>query len=65
MRHDNSEKLGKGIAKVLDGQKIFDNRDTISGKRKVRINATTWVYTSKTDKEVKEWYSRKFENRGI
>ena len=59
MRDTNRDKLGKGIAKVNSRDKVMTTRDTITGKRKVRVNHNTWVYTScATDEEAIEKFNR-------
>lgn len=38
--------LNKGHAKVPKNKRIFETRDTTTGKRKVRIDDRTVIYTS-------------------
>ena len=52
MKESNKDKVGKGIAKVSNRDRVFKTRDTITGKRKVRVDRNTEIYTSfATDEE--------------
>lgn len=45
-------KVGKGHEKLKKGDKVFKKFDRDKGKRLVRVNSTTWIYTDKaTDEE--------------
>lgn len=46
--------LQKGNAKLRKDERVRKTVSPIDGKRKVQINATTWVYTNKpiSDEEV-------------
>lgn len=56
-KHDNTHKLNTGELKNVD--RVLNNRDTITGRRKVRVNHTTWIYTRfATDAEAIANYNR-------
>jgi len=56
-KHDKTDSLQKGELKTVD--RVMKNRDTITGKRKVRIDRNTEIYTSfATDEEAVENYRR-------
>ncbi len=58
----NQDKLYKGEAKVNANQKIFKNRKVDDKQRKIRINSTTEIYTSKkgTDEEIIADFKRRY-----
>lgn len=57
--------MNKGHVKLLKGAKIFQhdpNKDV--GKRRVKVNANTWVLTSEpTDELAIEKYNRRYTDR--
>lgn len=56
-KHDNTHRLNKGELKNVD--RVLKNRDTTTGKRKVRVNHNTWIYTRfATDEEAIANYNR-------
>lgn len=56
-KHDKTEKLNTGHLKNVD--RVLKDRDTMKGKRKVRVNHNTWIYTRfETDAEAVENYNR-------
>ena len=58
MKAPNTDKIGKGIAKVSERDKVFKNRDTTTGKRKVRIDEKTVIYSRfDTDEQAIENYN--------
>lgn len=59
MKESNKDKLGKGIAKVSARDRVHETRDTVTGKRKVKVDSKTWIYTSfPTDQEAIENYRK-------
>ena len=49
-KHDKTDSLQKGELKTVD--RVFETRDTITGKRKVRVDDRTVIYTRfATDEE--------------
>lgn len=51
--------LQKGLTK---DKTQFQNRDTITGKRRVQVNRNTWVYTDcKTDQEAINKFKKRYE----
>lgn len=49
-KHDKTDSLQKGELKNTG--RVFNTRDTITGKRKVRVDRNTEIYTSfATDEE--------------
>lgn len=61
IREGNQDLLNKGIAKVKPGLKKYDNLENRDeGKRMVRVNRNTWIYTdAPTDEEAIERYNRR------
>lgn len=61
MTSQDTTTLQKGLAKTKG--KAFQTIDPINGKRKVQINASTWVYTTSTlsDEEVIYNFNKKYE----
>ena len=60
-------KLGKGFHNPAPNEKVYQTRDTLTGKRKVKVldQPPTWVYTScKTDEEVIAKFNKRMERRG-
>lgn len=56
-KHDKTDKLNTGELKNVD--RVFGNRDTVTGRRKVRVNHNTWIYTRfATDAEAIANYNR-------
>ena len=56
-KHDKTDSLQKGELKTVD--RVFKTRDTITGKRKVRIDDRTVIYTRfATDEEAIANYRR-------
>jgi len=56
-KHDKTDTLQKGELKTVD--RVFKTRDTITGKRKVRVDEKTEIYTRfATDEEAVENYRR-------
>lgn len=60
-KEGNQDKLGKGVAKVHRNQRVYaalENRD--EGKRKIRVNRNTWIYTkASTDEEAIRKYNER------
>jgi len=56
-KHDKTDTLQKGELKTVD--RVFKTRDTITGKRKVRVDEKTEIYTRfATDEEAVANYRR-------
>ena len=56
-KHDKTDSLQKGELKNTG--RVFNTRDTITGKRKVRVDRNTEIYTSfATDEEAIANYRR-------
>lgn len=56
-KHDKTQHLNMGELKTVD--RVLNNRDTITGRRKVRVNHNTWIYTRfATDAEAIANYNR-------
>lgn len=56
-KHDKTHRLNKGELKNVG--RVLESRDTITGKRKIRVNHNTWIYTRfATDSEAIENYNR-------
>lgn len=57
----NKDVLNKGVAKVRPGAKVYDTiQDRDKGKRKIRVNKNTWVYTDKSPEQAIEDYNRRY-----
>lgn len=63
-KEGNQDVLGKGVAKVNRNQRVYETlQDRDKGKRKVKVNATTWIYTRcATDEEAIQKFN---ERHGI
>ncbi len=60
-KESNRDKLYKGEVKVKEGLKIFETKqDRDKGKRKIRVNKNTWVYTNKSPEQAIEDYKRRY-----
>ena len=56
-KHDKTDSLQKGELKTVD--RVFKTRDTITGKRKGRVDDRTEIYTRfDTDEEAIENYRK-------
>lgn len=61
LKESNRDKLYKGEVKVKEGLKIFETKnDRDKGKRKIRVNKNTWVYTNKSPEQAIEDYNRRY-----
>lgn len=59
MKAPITDKLGKGIAKVSARDRVHETRDTVSGKRKVRVDSKTEIYTRfESDEQAIENYRK-------
>lgn len=57
----NQDVLNKGVAKVKPGLKKYDNiENRDEGKRKVRVNRNTEIYTNKSPEQDIEDYNRRY-----
>lgn len=57
MKAPNTHLVGKGFAKTKG--EVLPTKDTTTGKRLVKVNHNTWIYTRfDTDEEAIENYNR-------
>lgn len=55
------EELNKNFIKVRKDLKIYPTINRDEGKRKVRVNHNTWIYTDKpTDQEAIDAYNKRY-----
>lgn len=66
MKAPNTHLVGKGIAKIYDSATVFENlKNRDAGKRKVRVNKNTWIYTNKpTDEEAIAAFNKRYGLHG-
>lgn len=57
--------MNQGNAKLRPNEKVFKiNPDKDKGKRKVKVNSNTWIYTNKpTDEQAIREFNEKYANR--
>ena len=57
--NENPEELNKSFLKKWENLKIYPTINRDEGKRKVKVNRNTWIYTRfETDQEAIENYNR-------